>query len=144
MTNDDPTILEVAHTINAELDELLPEEADAVRDELHPLMEHAHASDGDERANVVDGIVEVLVSRDATRRRYNELLAVQDVARGDTGDLSAGDTQLAGEDGAAGSELPITCATCGFINKLTVYPARDDLPECQNDEPPAHTLALPA
>jgi hypothetical protein len=143
VTSDDPTILQAAHTIAAELDELLPDEADAARRELDPLMEHAHATDGEERTRAVDRIVRVLTTREATRRRYQELLVVEDVARGDPGDLYAADTQLAGEDSTAGSAVLIACATCGFVNKLTAYPARDDLPECQNNEPPAHTLALP-
>jgi hypothetical protein len=138
----DAQVLEAAIVIRTELVTLVPAEADSLGEQLDQLIARADTPEEDERAAALDTIVEVLVSREPTRARFDELYVVRDDPRGADADVWAGDGMLSGTTAENDDAVVVVCGTCGYANRLPFRPTPDDLPECENPAPPPHPLEL--
>lgn len=138
----DERVLAVAVTIRDELPTLVPAEAETLGGELDQLIAHATGAHGEERSATLDTIIEMLVSREPTRARFDELNLTRDVARGVSEDVLAADSLLGGEPAVDNNLLVFTCQTCGFANRLAFQPPDDDPPDCQNPNAQPHPLMI--
>jgi hypothetical protein len=138
-------VLGAAVTIRDELTRLVPTDADALGTTLDAHIARARAVSPAERAELVDDIVAMLVRREPTRLRFQQLLNVFDASSGIPERIWAADWLTAGkvpDDVDDSGPVPITCRACGYVNNLAYRPPEDDRPACQNPQPPSHLLEM--
>jgi hypothetical protein len=139
---DDALVLQAAAVIRSELPSLVPGQAVEVGAALDELLRRAEATEGDERADIVDSVTKVLAQHGPIRTRLSQLLTTGDVTRGIGEVVWAADQQLPGALGRNRDVISITCSMCGFVNLLAYRPPENDPGYCQNTQSPRHVLEL--
>lgn len=115
-----------------------PELPEELAPKLDRLLAAAATDEGDARANAIDDLVVTLRDDAWADARLSQLMPDQERT---APDWLYG--VLAGEEPGTSDLLELTCAACGYVNKLAYRPPEDDMPPCQNPDVDSHDLVLP-
>lgn len=143
MEKEDADVVHAAEIIRGELEALAPDEAGALGAALDEHIGRAKTAPASEIPVIVDDILDVLSTRESTRKRLEELAPFTDTDRGVAADTAwAPDWLTAGQAGDDKELQEIPCLKCGYVNKLAFRPPDDDRPVCQNAAVPSHLLEM--